>query len=70
MPAEEIEIERLTREEEITSSVHYLRFSFTDAQIEAFRDGPVTIVVEHSNYEARVELNDEQRDELVSDFAV
>jgi hypothetical protein len=70
VPAEEIGIERLTREEEITSSVHYLRFSFTDAQIEAFRDGPVTIAVEHSNYEARVELDDEQRDELVSDFAV
>ncbi len=70
VPAEEIGLERLTREEEITSTVHYLRFSFTDAQIEAFRDGPVAIAVEHSSYQARVELTDEQRDELVGDFAV
>jgi hypothetical protein len=70
VPATEIGLERLTREEEITSSVHYLRFSFTDAKIEAFREGPVAIAVEHSSYQARVELNDEQRDELVSDFAV
>jgi hypothetical protein len=70
VPATEIGLERLTREEEITSTVHYLRFSFTDAQIEAFRDGPVAIAVQHSSYQARVELDDEQRDELVGDFAV
>lgn len=70
VPAVEIDLERLTREEEITTTVHYLRFTFTDAQRAAFADGPVAIAVEHSAYQARVELSDEQRDELISDFAV
>ncbi len=70
VPAEEIGLERLTREEEITTTVHYLRFSFTDEQVEAFRNGPVAIAVEHSSYQARAELTDEQRDELIGDFAV
>jgi hypothetical protein len=70
VPAVEIDLERLTREEEITSTVHYLRFSFTDAQLAAFNDGPVAIAVEHSAYQARVELTDEQRNELIGDFAV
>jgi hypothetical protein len=70
VPAVEIDLERLTREEEITTTVHYLRFSFSDAQVQAFRDGRVAIVVEHSAYQARADLTDEQRDELLSDFAV
>jgi len=70
VPAVEVDVERLTREEEITSTVHYLRFAFTDAQREAFATGPVAIAVEHSAYSARVELTDEQRNELLGDFAV
>jgi hypothetical protein len=70
VPAVEIDLERLTREEEITSTVHYLRFSFSDAQLAAFRDGPVVLAVEHSAYQARVELTEEQRNELLGDFAV
>ncbi len=50
--------------------MHYLRFAFTDAQRAAFNDGPVAIAVEHSAYQAHVELADEQRDELIGDFAV
>jgi hypothetical protein len=69
VPAEEVDADRLTREETITSTVHYLRFRFTDAQRAAFRDGPVAIVVQHANYQARTDLNDEQRDELLGDFA-
>jgi hypothetical protein len=70
IPATEIDVERLTREDEITSTVHYLRFAFTDAQREAFADGPVVLAIEHSAYQARVELTDEQRLELLGDFAV
>ena len=70
VPATEIDLERLTREEDITSTVHYLQFAFTDAQRAAFDDGPVAIVVEHSAYQARVDLSDEQRNELIGDFAV
>lgn len=67
--AEEIDVERLTREESITTTVHYLRFRFTEAQRKAFEDGPVAILTTHSAYEARTELTDEQRDELIGDFA-
>jgi hypothetical protein len=69
IPAVEVDLERLTREEEFTSTVHYLRFTFTDAQRKAFNEGPVAIAVEHSAYQARVELTEEQRDELIGDFA-
>ncbi len=67
--AEEIDVERLTREEELTSTVHYLRFRFTDAQQRAFAAGPVAIVVNHPSYQARTVLTDDQRDQLVTDFA-
>lgn len=67
--AEEVDVERLTREDAITSTVHYLRFRFTDAQRRAFRDGPVAILAQHANYEARTDLDDEQREQLVGDFA-
>ena len=35
------DMDRLTREDEITTTVHYLKFAFTDAQRAAFADGPV-----------------------------
>jgi len=69
VPAEEIDVERLTREEEITSTVHYLRFRFTEAQVKAFGDGPVAIVVNHPAYQSRTVLNDAQRDQIAGDFA-
>jgi hypothetical protein len=68
--AREQDAERLTRED-ITSTVHYLKFGpFTEAQQAAFRDGatPVRIVVEHPEYQADVTLTAEQREELVGDF--
>jgi hypothetical protein len=67
--AEEIDLERLTREETITSTVHYLRFRFTDQQRARFGEGPVAVVVDHPSYEARTELTAEQLDHLVTDFA-
>ncbi len=70
VPGVEIDLERLTREEEITTTVHYLRFAFSDAQLKAFSDGPITIAVNHPNYEARVELTEDQQGELLNDFAV
>ena len=59
--------ERLTREE-TTTTVHYLKFRFTPEQIDAFAAGPVRIVVDHPNYNAVVELTEEQRSELVGDL--
>ena len=61
--------ERLTREE-TTTTVHYLKFRFAPAQIEAFAAGPVRIVVDHPNYDAVVELTEAQRSELVEDLRV
>lgn len=71
IPAREIDLERLTREEEITSTVHYLKFGqFAESHVNAFANGPVTIVIDHPNYKVRVELTDEQRAEVATDFAV
>jgi hypothetical protein len=61
--------ERLTREE-ITSTVHYLKFRFAREQVDAFAAGPVRIVVDHPNYDAVVELSEAQRSELVEDLRV
>ena len=40
---------QLTRSD-ATSSVHYVRFPFTPAEVAAFATGPVTLVVNHPGY--------------------
>ena len=60
--------ERLTRDD-ITSTVHYLKFAFTPDQQVAFSSGPARLVVDHPDYQATAELTAEQRAELASDFA-
>ncbi|MSO18599.1 MAG: DUF3501 family protein [Acidimicrobiia bacterium] len=66
--AEEEDSERLTRED-ITSAVHYLRFSFTSAQQAAFATSAIKIVIDHPQYQASLMLSDEQRSEIASDFS-
>jgi len=66
-PAVEQDAERLTRED-TTTSVHYLKFSFTPDQQAAFAAGPVRVVVDHPEYRAEVLLDDAQRAELAGDF--
>ena len=68
VPADEVDANRLTRED-ITSTVHYLKFAFTEAQQRAFADGPVRLVIDHPEYPVDIELTDHQRDEIVGDFA-
>jgi hypothetical protein len=68
VPAREEDAERLTRDD-VTSAVHYLKFTFTPEQQRTFAVGPVRIVVDHPEYQADVTLTDDQRDELVGDFA-
>ena len=53
----------------LLSGPEYLRVVDT-AQLQAFAQEPVAIVVNHANYEARADLTEEQRAELLSDFAV
>ncbi|MET0421172.1 MAG: DUF3501 family protein [Acidimicrobiia bacterium] len=63
--------ERLTRDT-VAATVHYLKFRFTAEQQAGFADasaGPMRLVVDHAEYRATTELNDEQRIELASDFA-
>jgi hypothetical protein len=66
--AEEEDSERLTRED-ITSAVHYLRFSFTSAQQASFATSAIKIVIDHPQYQASLMLSDEQRSEIASDFS-
>lgn len=62
--------ERLTRDE-ITTTVHYLKFPFSAEQIASFREQPgARLVVDHPAYDAVVELSDKQRAELAGDLEV
>ena len=60
--------ERLTRDD-ITTTVHYLRFPFDADQRELLASGPARLVVDHPEYKVWVELTDAQRAELAGDFA-
>jgi hypothetical protein len=53
-----------------TSSIHWLRFVFTPAQIDAFRKGsePVVIGIAHKNYGHMAVIPDAVRQELAGDF--
>jgi uncharacterized protein DUF3501 len=54
-----------------TSSIHWLRFVFTPAQIAAFRKGsePAVIGIAHENYGHMAVIPDAVRQELAGDFA-
>jgi Protein of unknown function (DUF3501) len=65
---EEQHAQQLTRED-ITSSVHYVRFELTDDQIAAFRAGPVELVVDHPELQVSATLGDQTRAELLADLA-
>jgi hypothetical protein len=54
-----------------TSSVHWLRFAFTPAQIAAFRDPAQRAVlgISHKNYGHMAVLSAETRAALAGDFA-
>jgi hypothetical protein len=69
IPAIPEDEERLTRED-ITTTVHYLKFGFSAEQQAAFTaaEAIVRIVVDHPEYRAAVELTEEQRSELARDF--
>lgn len=59
--------EALTREE-VTSSVHYVRFSLTPEQVELFAGGPVRLAIAHSAYDEETTLSQETKQELLSDL--
>lgn len=57
--------------EERISAVHYVRFSFDEAQREAFVQGraPVTLVLDHPHYREKAVLPDETRKALSEDLS-
>src|SRR5262245_60139263 len=59
--------DRLTRED-TTPAVHFLKFHFTPAQVDAFAGGAARIVVDHPAYRESIELTDANRSELLSDL--
>ncbi|MCU0310326.1 MAG: DUF3501 family protein [Acidimicrobiales bacterium] len=58
---------QLTRDE-ITASVHYVGWSLTPDQVEAFATGPVVLAVTHPAYAFELELGDATRAELLADL--
>jgi Protein of unknown function (DUF3501) len=59
--------EQLTREE-VTASVHYVRWELTPDQVERAAAGPLTVLVDHPAYRHAVELAPAAHAELVSDL--
>jgi uncharacterized protein DUF3501 len=64
---EEAHEEQLTRED-VTSSVHYVRFLLGPEEVERFARGPVRLAVDHPAYHHEVELPDEVTAELLTDL--
>jgi hypothetical protein len=66
----ETEVERTTAEGK-TSSIHFLHFPFSPAQIAAFRNGSAEVMVriDHANYGHAAIVGDAVREELAGDFA-
>lgn len=58
---------QLTRDH-VTAAVHYIRFEFDAAQIEAFERGPVMLEIDHPDYREAVELTDVMKSELLRDL--
>lgn len=64
---EEAHAEALTRED-VTSSVHYVRFRLGPEQVERFARGPAALAVDHPAYRHQVELDEGVRAELTADL--
>lgn len=58
---------QLTRDE-ITASVHYIRWSFPPQLVERATAGPLVLAVNHPEYQHHTRLSDETARELVEDL--
>jgi hypothetical protein len=58
---------QLTRDE-ITASVHYVRWQLTPDQVERFAAGPVTLVADHPDYAVETALAADTAAELLGDL--
>ncbi len=59
---------QLTRDD-VTASVHYIRFEFTPEQVAAWSTGPVELVVDHPDYLEVTALSEATVAELATDLA-
>lgn len=64
---EEGHVAQLTREE-ITATVHYVRFRLTDAQVDRFLAEPVEVAVNHPSYRHGAFLSDDTKRSLARDL--
>ena len=64
---EEAHEQQLTRED-VTPSVHYIRFRLTDEQLTRFATGPVVVAVDLPTYREHVGLSVDSRAELLGDL--
>jgi hypothetical protein len=58
---------QLTRDD-ITSAVHYVRFSLSSPQVNEFADGPVVLAVDHPQYRESTLLSADTRAVLLADL--
>jgi hypothetical protein len=58
---------QLTRDD-VTASVHYIRFEFTPEQVRDWGTGPVELVVDHPDYLEVTTLSDQTVAELAADL--
>ena len=64
---EEAHEAQLTREE-VTASVHYIRFELSAAQVERFEREPVVLAVNHPAYAQGATLGDDTKSSLLGDL--
>jgi hypothetical protein len=64
---DEAHAEQLTREE-VTASVHYVRFELTPEQVERLATSEVTLAVDHPDYAHSTVLGEETKASLLSDL--
>jgi hypothetical protein len=64
---EEAHAGQLTRDD-VTASVHYLRWSLGPGEIEAWRTGAVALLIDHPAYHHEVPLSPPTRQELLGDL--
>ena len=64
---EQSHAEQLTRED-VTASVHYIRFPVGTEDLERFAAGPVELAADHPSYRHATELTEAARKELLADL--
>jgi hypothetical protein len=65
----EPDAERLTRDDDITTTVHYMKFAFSPEQAQRIGEAGTRLVIDHPDYQAIAELTADQRAQLATDLS-